>query len=283
MSPRDLSQWLRFHRRVSRLTPDVAKALLDAYNVIRDSLTPEEMDRLINGDDALLDRALQRYRAVVRQSVSTGFDHAVSQLPKGGKIDGTVTVGFDVLNPRVIDAVRSLDSRVVNTLKDEIRETVKAFVENGIRDGKNPKEIARDLRPVVGMSPTQTENAEKFRAKMEAKGLPAAKVDKAVATYQRKAIALNANTNARTATVDSLKLGQKLSWQDAIDKGIVDVGLLMKRWVTVGDDRVRDEHRAMNGEAVPFGNVFSNGDDIPGESTFNCRCTPVYYQRRAAA
>jgi hypothetical protein len=50
---------------------------------------------------------------------------------------------------------------------------------------------------------------------------------------------LNAETNARTATVDSLKLGQQLTWQDAADKGIVDLALLDKTWVTVGDDRVR--------------------------------------------
>jgi hypothetical protein len=282
VNARDTAQWLRFQRRVSSLSPESAKALLDAWNVIRDSLTPEEMERLINGDDKLLDRALLRYRAKVRSTIERGFTAAIPQLPKAGKVDGTVAAMFDVLNPKVIEAIRELDSRVINTLKDEIRETVKAFVENGIRDGKNPKEIARDLRPVVGMSPTQADNALKFQAKLEAKGLPAAKIERQVATYRRKAVALNAETNARTATVDSLKLGQHLTWQDAADKGIVDLALLDKTWVTVGDDRVRLEHQLMAGQTVPFENAFSNGEEIPGESTFNCRCILNYRQRRVA-
>jgi hypothetical protein len=282
VSPADRLLWLRFQRRVASLSPEASKALLDAWNVIRDSLTAEEMERLIQGDDALLDRALLRFRARVRSAVEKGFTANTAHLPKGGKVDGVVASAFDVLNPKVIEAVRALDSRVVNTLKEEIRETFKAFVENGLRLGKNPKEIAREIRPLVGMSSTQVENAEKFRAKLEAKGLPAAKIDKQVATYQRKAIALNANTNARTATVDSLKLGQHLSWEDAAAKGIVDKALLFKTWVTVGDDRVRDEHEALNGQSVHFDNAFSNGDVIPGESAFNCRCVLSYRQKRAA-
>jgi hypothetical protein len=43
-----------------------------------------------------------------------------------------------------------------------------------------------------------------------------------------------------------------------------------KEWVTQGDDRVRDEHAAMEGERVPRDDNFSNGLDYPSEP--NCRC-----------
>lgn len=282
MSPRDRLLWLKFQRRASTLTPDAAKALLDAYEIIRSSLTPDEIDALIRGDDSLLDRALLRYRQQVRATVERGFQQTVKELPKAGKIDGTVSVSFDTLNPRVIDAVRQLESRVINSLKDDIRETVRAYVENGIRDGKSPRTVAKDLRPLIGLSETQARNSEKYREKLLAKGKSPEQVEKAVTAYQRKAITQNANTNAGTATRDSLKLGQHMSWQDAIDKGLVDPALLTQTWVTVGDNRVRDEHRAMNGETVPFGNTFSNGDVIPGESAYNCRCVLKYRQRKAA-
>jgi len=50
----------------------------------------------------------------------------------------------------------------------------------------------------------------------------------------------------------------------------------MKQWITARDDRVRDEHAAMDGETVPLDGMFSNGMEGPGEP--NCRCgivTPV--------
>jgi len=37
------------------------------------------------------------------------------------------------------------------------------------------------------------------------------------------------------------------------------------------DDRVRDEHAAMNGEIVDIDKPFSNGEMYPGD--VNCRCT----------
>jgi len=75
----------------------------------------------------------------------------------------------------------------------------------------------------------------------------------------------------RTATLDALKKGQDLSWRDAIEKGVV-VGTLTKTWVTVHDDRVRPEHVAMDGQTVPFDAPYSNGQMVPGETDYNCRC-----------
>lgn len=290
MSPRDRALWLRVQRRANSLAPELQRELLTAYRVIGESLSDAELAHAIASgqidailDDALLDRSLIPLRQKLQLAVERGFKATVTELPKAGKVDGQVAVAFDRLNPKVIDAVRSLDSRVVNTLKEDVRDTVRAFVEDGLRNGDAPKSIARRLRSVVGLSPSQAENARKYEAKLLASGkYSAGRVEKMAATYRRKAIALNANTNARTATLDSLKLGQHLSWQDAIDAGIVDRDKLWKRWTTVGDDRVRDEHAAMNGEEVHFDAHYSNGELVPGESTFNCRCISRYFVRSGA-
>ena len=49
-----------------------------------------------------------------------------------------------------------------------------------------------------------------------------------------------------------------------------------KEWLATLDDRVRDEHREMNGEIVPVNRPFSNGLQYPSEP--NCRCTtaPIF-------
>lgn len=292
MSPRDRALWMRFQRRANSLAPALRKELLDAFQAIRDALTDEQVTSLIEQgrfdaivDDALLDRSLRPLREKLVESVQRGFKATVPDLPKAGRVDGQMAVGFDTLNPRNIDAVRQLDSRVVNTLKEEVRDVARAYVENGLRDGKSAKAIGRELRQVIGMSPRQAENAAKYEAKLRAlvkHPLTDAQIEKKVAAYTKRAVAQNAEVNARTATLDSLKLGQHLSWQDAIDQGIVKREDLWKRWTTVGDDRVRDEHVAMNGEEVPFSNFYSNGEDVPGQSTFNCRCISRYFIKRAA-
>ncbi len=300
---------MRFQRRAAAQSPEMAKALLDAYKQIRDTLSPAEIERLITSgqldriiDDATLDRAVIKVRERIVESVQQGFKATVQDLPKAGVIDGQMAVMFDTLNPRVIDAVRALDSRVINTLKDEVRETVRAYVENGLRDGAAPKTIARNLRGVIGLAPNQElavrnfENAlrdgdmskslryklrdRRFDGTVRKGAYSPEQIERMTDAYRRKMESFNANTNARTATLDSLKLGQRMSWEDAAKNGIVDRSALMMKWITVGDARVRPEHVAMNGEEVPFDGAFSNGESIPGESTFNCRCLARVFVKR---
>lgn len=62
-----------------------------------------------------------------------------------------------------------------------------------------------------------------------------------------------------------------------------DAGVTHKKWVTAGDEAVRDSHKAMNGEVVRANQKFSNGVDFPAgegdpEEVINCRCTayPIF-------
>lgn len=283
-----MALWLRFQRRAGALAPKLRRDILDAFNAIRDALTDAQLaDLIATGqldqiiDSALLDASFLPVRQRVVEATETGFNSALPDMPKAAK----GMVGFDILSPDVITAVRKLDSRVVNTLKEDVRETVRAYIENGLRDGKNPRAIGRELRGIIGMSPTQTENLAKYEAKLRGlkrNPLSESQIDKKLAAYQRKAVAINAETNARTATLDSLKLGQRMSWDDAAKKGIIDPATLFKTWISVGDSRVRPEHQAMHGQQVHYESHFSNGDDIPGESTYQCRCVARYVIKRSA-
>lgn len=305
--------WRTVQRRVAGLQPDVAADILKAFRILRESLSDVELARLISEgqldkllDDALLDRAFLPLRERLVAVTERSFDLTThADVPKGGKINGTQAVAFDTLNPRVIDAVRQLDSRVINTLKDETRETVRAFVENGLREGTAPRALARDLRQVIGLAPNQAQYVENLRRELldgsvadasrrklldqrynlsRLANLPETerlkRIDTITESYRKSWVAQNAETNARTATLDSVKLGQQLSWEDAVRKGVVAPGTLYKRWTATLDDRTRPEHRAMNGEEVQYDGTFSNGDTVPGESDFNCRCVAVFFVKR---
>jgi hypothetical protein len=311
VTPQELAFWLRANRRAAGLAPDIAAAILRAFAIIRDSLSDTELARLVDsGDierlirlvfsDQVMDRAFIPVRQRIRQGVDRSFRYAVADLPKAGRIDGTVAVMFDHLNPKVIDAVRALETKVVDSLKGDIKETVRAFVENGLRDGVNPGAIGRQIRSVVGVAPSQEAYVQNLRTELESgkyadaarrklldkrfnlgkldtlkPGAKAARIDKIVEQYRKSYQAFNAETIARTASLDAMKQGQRLSWIDAIEKGIVDGDRLRKKWSGALDARERPEHLAMQDETVPFFATYSNGEDVPGDSTWNCRCLSV--------
>lgn len=45
-----------------------------------------------------------------------------------------------------------------------------------------------------------------------------------------------------------------------------------KEWISVGDENVRDEHVANDGQIVAKGAAFPSGEHYPGEHSINCRC-----------
>lgn len=54
--------------------------------------------------------------------------------------------------------------------------------------------------------------------------------------------------------------------------------VVTKTWLTCRDDRVRDEHEAMDGETVGLNDVFSNGLEYPSEPM--CRCVLTFQTGR---
>lgn len=311
--------WQRVNQRAADYAPEIRAAILAAFRLIADQMSEAEIVRAIQlGQVARLfaeaqDRAArmlayQQVREALRRGVLDGVKFYARELPKAGRIDGTLVVGFDVLNPRMIDAVRELETKVITTLDTALVDTVKAFVENGIRDGVNPRTVARSLRTVIGLAPNQELAVRNFEKALRgenpnasptdyqlrdkrfdktiAKGnLTEEQIDRMVTAYRKRMVAFNAETNARTAALDAQKLAQRLSWEDAIAKGIVSRDRMRKTWVGVLDDRERATHVKMEGVTVGFDDVFVLPDgqrqQIPGDTEYNCRCIARYSQARA--
>lgn len=330
----------RLQRRAATLAPELARRELAAYEVIRRALSEAELAAAIRSGyvDALLadvlsdrnlDEAFLRLRVRIDQAVlEAAGSETKYALPPQIRPDV-----FNVLNQRVIDAARGLDTRVIAGLKETVREAVRGAVIGGLRDGENPRVIARRLPNVIGLSPTQERAVANFRRELVAgdrdalnrvlgrgtirtpsgaeitrrahaggKGLTKTdlgmlnrklgaeplrpdQIARMTDAYRKRLLALNAESNARTVALDAQKAGQRLSWEDAIDRGVVTREQLQRVWTTVGDDRVRPEHMALDGETVGFDERFPNGELEPGESTYNCRCLArvVLKRQRAVA
>lgn len=313
--------WQSVHRRAAQLSPELGAAILRAFASVRDSMTESQIERAITlgGTERLFEQVLtqavltvafQPTRERLRRSVAESVRYTARTLPVRGATGPVLTVGFDLLNPRVITAVRTLESRVIGDLSTGIRETIRAYVEQGLREGLAPRAIARDLRWYVGVPPSREVWIQNYAAALREattstkalgyelrdkrfdatiaaarrSGTPLtdAQVEKMTSAMRRKTIAFSAETVSRTATLDALKLGQRLSWEAAAEQGVVERDRIMRRWAGVMDDRERLEHVKMEGDVAPLDLPHRNGQMIPGESEYNCRCIDVYFVASAA-
>ena len=315
----------RFEKRARQLSPELGAEILKAWDSLALELDAVHMAQIIaTGNiegifgEALADDFLDVIFADVERLY---FEQTVGNVAFWSKDLAKGGIAFNVLNPQVIDGIRGLNLKMADALKDDVRDVVRAFVENGLRDGVGPRTIARGIRKTVGLTAPQLDYVGNFRSQLEnnsraalnrqlARGmirrpdgsmafvpghaggtgvskrdlaamqrvlgtsekLSTKQIDRITASYTRRLTAWHSETLARTATVDSLKSAQHLSTEQAIQQGILPRELMKSEWVTSGDSRVRDEHTSMNGEVIPFGTSFSNGQSIPGESDYNCRC-----------
>jgi hypothetical protein len=325
MSPAERALQSRIERRAAALGPQARRKLFAAFDLIRAHLSEAELMRAGNNgtlelliEELLSDKALDNHfsglRSLIDRSTLDASSLWTRDLPPsfGGV--------FNILNPRVITAVVQLDTRVIQGLKEEVREAVREQVRLGLEAGKNPRVVATRIGSAIGLAPNQVRAVDNFRTQLESgdraalrrmlgrgelktstgeiinrrghaggKGVSATdlrilnrtlgngklrpdQIDRMVNAYRNRLLAWNTETHSRTIALDTHRLAQRMSWQAAIDRGTVDASRLRKTWVTVGDDRVRPEHVKMQGEVVLWGQQWSNGEDIPGDSTYNCRC-----------
>jgi hypothetical protein len=305
--------WTMVHRHVGRYQTEVQRALLKAFDVLAKGMSERELamflerggvDRFIL--DAVPEDQLAKAFGPMRQRVQRATEQSAEATTKllPARVAKEAVVAFDILNPKVIEAIKDLDTRVLTTLRESVREAVREAVKIGLEDGIGPKEIARGVREVVGLAPNQVRAVNNFEKALRSGDMGAltrqlrdrrfdstvrrlfgageklseSQVTRMVSQYRKRFVAFHAETVSRTATLDAVKLGQRLTWEGAIEAGAVDKHRLMKRWVGVKDDREREEHLEMEGETVPFDQPFSNGQDIPGDTDYNCRCVAYYFE-----
>jgi hypothetical protein len=283
---------------------------MKAFRVIAQSYSEQELARLISTgqiervlETAFNDTQLNAAYAPVRDRIRSGVNEGVRYFSRDIPKQGTIGINFDSLSPHVIDAVRKLDSRVMTDLTTTTREVVRLHMENGLREGVSPTKIAKGLRDVLGLSPSELHAVDNYRAELE-KGskraleralrnrrddkavkngtLTPERIDRMVQSYQKRMTAHHAETVAKTAALDTNKLAQSLAWDKAIADGAVDGSRLQKTWVQVDRPTKRDEHKKLHGETVPYHSPYSNGQMIPGVGDYNCACISRITLKRVA-
>lgn len=308
MTPRARRALERLRRQAARLEPALVASLLRALKLARDQVSEAELARLVAAGRiaeavdaavpvAVLERLLNPASALLRQDVVAGIRSAAGTMPTSVQ---QVVVGFNELSPRIVDAVRALDTTSLRSLVPEVRQAVREIVERGLVDGAGPRTVARTIRETIGLAPNQAEAVRNYRRALEAGDLARARgyrladarfsltdltperIDRMVAAYEARMRTFNAETHARTAAIESQKLGQQLAWQEAQLSGALDGASVIATWVTTLDGRERPEHHAMHGQTRPLDGTYANGQRYPGEGEYNCRCTEVFAVVRAA-
>lgn len=235
-----------------------------------DILNPAVIDAARELNGRVFTRLGPEIRETFRTTIVEGLEAGLN--PRTVAKQATDAVG---LAPRNAAAVRAFRAE----LEAGDRAALRRRLEKGVFRAEDGQTLER--RGHAGGQGLTSHQVDTLRRNLGRDPLTPDQIDAMVRAYERRLRAWEAESSARTATLDALRTGQRLTWEQAIADGNVDRALLMKRRIVVEDGREREEHALLRGQSVHFDTPYANGEMVSGDSSWNCRCRDAYFVARS--
>lgn len=225
----------------------------------------------------------------------------------------SISTGFGPPSADVLEEMLQNTLDNIEQLTQDEQDQVLEILSNAVSTGQSPIKTARELADVIGLTDYQQGIVDSYRSLLEdtsSQALTRAlrdrrfdgtlqnaidqndvldqdQIDSMVERYRERLLDMRAETIART---ESLKVTEQVradSMADVADQAGIDTGLIVKQWSATNDNRTRDTHAALDGQARLMDDPFDSesgaqldhpGDgSAPPEEVINCRCTTAYH------
>lgn len=188
----------------------------------------------------------------------------------------TIKFSFDEIRPEAANwAYKEAGSMIVEIVEDQ-RGVVRDYVQAASLGRYAPRDVARGLRDVIGLTSAQAGWVDNFRARqvasLSAAGLSSAQIaeraDKATARYQARIHRYRSENIARTEILRASHEGRRQAWAQGLAQGYIGPSAIQE-WSANLDGRVCPTCSSYDGFRVPISAEFPEGDPPLHPS---CRC-----------
>jgi len=124
---------------------------------------------------------------------------------------------FDILNPKSVAWAEKHCAKLVREVTDETRKGIKTIISRGIKEGKAMPRIAKEIRPLVGLTERQmlsVANREEWLITNRPE-LSQREIDQRVDVYARRMHRGRAETIARTESANAVDEGTLEGYEEA--------------------------------------------------------------------
>ncbi len=248
----------------------------------------------------------------IAQALSEPFAEAGNQQTQKIKstTDKVINFDFSLRNKNVSTFFESQTMSLIQQISDDQRQSIHNIISEGEKVGSSTEKMARQIRDQIGLTETQGKWVENYRDELingdpgaldrelrdrrsdskvqrniDGKQLTTAEIDKLVAGYKSRMIAMRATAISRTESLRSAQYGAFASINAMLAEPSMAGMTVEKSWLATSDGKTREAHRECNGKKVigletPFSNglIIPHDDDpnIPADEVINCRCTATF-------
>lgn len=268
--------------------------------------------------------AFRPFDKSIANAFEVGGEATAAVIPVAVDSGGFRTVfQFSVRNLEAESWLRQYSGGLIKAITDDQRVAVRDFLTAGLADGANPRTTALDLvgrvsretgrreGGIIGLTASQEQWVRNYadelasdsplqaldrelrdkrfdrtvaQAAKDERTLTADEIEPMVRSYKARALRYRAEAISRSETIRALHTAQDMALDQAIASGAVKADQVFMVWRSAHDSRVRDAHRALNGNKIKKGGVFQSSLGpirFPGDpmataaNTVNCRCTLI--------
>jgi len=114
---------------------------------------------------------------------------------------------FDILGVPAVKWAEKHTAKLVTEVIEETKQAIRQEIKAGVDYGKSIQKIAKELRPIVGLTSKQAGAVAKYRLLLEEQALPEQRIVSLVERYANKLHRFRTQMIARTETASALSEG----------------------------------------------------------------------------
>lgn len=255
MSSSERAALQRLRALADRETAAVAQDILRALQQLQGVVPLDRLERVLAMRDAF---ALHDLAASLPARLRPALDRLQGTFLQAGQVSkwllpavAQVKVRFDATNPFAYAAAREWAAALVTQVTAETRQAIRTLVARAFAEGIPPRELARLLRPLIGLTERQAVAAFGRFQDAIARGWSRAAAERAASSYAGQLLRQRAVLIARTEVISASTRGMEAAWREAARKGLLSQSA-RKVWMTTPDDKLCPYCRAMHNESVPL-------------------------------
>lgn len=223
---------------------------------------------------------------VLTQCVENSGNLATKYFPKQIKKAGPkigfegikVEFEFNTNNPRIKEHIKNRVAEMRLTMTNGGAGVIEKAIKLNLNRGYNAKQIARMIRPSIGLTERQSTAVMNLANKLYGEGIAEHKIQTQLDRYANKLLNYRAENIARTETMTAMNCGQSEMWRQAGEMGLFEYKKATKTWDVVPDDALCEFCDIMDGQEVGLEEEFDGGDmDNVFEPPLHnsCRCMQI--------
>jgi len=230
-------------RIADRLEPQMRAAFLHAVDSVKGRVDMEALARAIDRNDVTAAHAaigvehfadaLQGARGVMSAAFGQSGEAAVTILADHG-----IGLRFRMNSPTAVAWVLTRGASLVTQVTIETRNAIQAAVADAFAYGRPPRETAKSLLDLIGLTVRQTNAVDAFREDLVRQGLTDEAVARRAGKYATAQLRKRAMNIARTEIAFAQNGGTQEAWQQASDQGLLDADATRRVWIVTHDDRL---------------------------------------------